>query len=264
MTHIYISPHLDDAVLSCAGLIFKQVSQGEDVQVINLFAGIPNLQKFSEYAEKQHRMWELPPDKAILVRRQEDNQALSFLGAKVTNWDNWDAIYRSANGEFLYTNHEKLFGLIHADEQPLIEFLTQEISQVFQRFPEATFYAPLRIGGHVDHLVARSCAAHLYKHGMKVIFYEDFPYVAKSDWPDEPKTADSARAELNFFTRAEYVEIDILAKLEAQVFYKSQMKALFGEEKEAGLIRVIHSYISKLQNEANSQGYYERYWVPIS
>jgi enoyl reductase-like protein len=64
--HIYISPHLDDAALSCGGLIANQIARGESVQAINIFAGIPNLEHFSAYAEKQHNMWNLPPAEAIL------------------------------------------------------------------------------------------------------------------------------------------------------------------------------------------------------
>ncbi len=37
--HIYLSPHYDDAALSCGGSIHKQATQQEPVAVITVFAG---------------------------------------------------------------------------------------------------------------------------------------------------------------------------------------------------------------------------------
>jgi LmbE family N-acetylglucosaminyl deacetylase len=43
--------------------------------------------------------------------------------------------------------------------------------------PEATFYSPLGVGSHVDHLVTQRAAEAAL--GAGVVFYEDFPYVAR-------------------------------------------------------------------------------------
>lgn len=262
MKHIYISPHLDDAALSCAGLISNQIARDESVHAINIFAGIPNLDHFSAYAQKQHNMWSLSPTEAILARRREDHQVLTGLGVIVVNWDYYDAIYRAADNEFLYTNHQKLFGPLHPAEYPLIDHLTKQLGQIHQEYSDAIFYAPLRVGGHVDHLLARKCAVRLHQQGAKVAFYEDFPYVAKDDWPDEPKTVAQAKAELPFPVRAEYIGIDAQAKINALKGYKSQMVALYGEEKEKGLARTVNDYTAKVGREGNLPGHYERYWHP--
>jgi len=259
---INLSPHYDDAALSCAGLIAKAVVQDEVVQVINIFAGIPNLEYFSAYAQKQHNMWGLSPHEAIPARRQEDHQVLTGLGATVVNWDYCDAIYRAAGNEFLYTNHQKLFGPLHPAEYSLVEQLTERIGRIYQENPDALFYAPLRVGGHVDHLLVRECAARLHRQGAKVVFYEDFPYVAKDDWPDDPKTVTQAKAELPFPVSPEYVEIDAQAKIEALKGYKSQIVALYGKEGEKGLERMVNDYTAKVGREGNRHGYYERYWHP--
>ena len=39
--HVYLSPHLDDAVLSCGGLIHRQVVAGQRPLVVTIFAGTP-------------------------------------------------------------------------------------------------------------------------------------------------------------------------------------------------------------------------------
>ena len=37
--HVYLSPHLDDIALSCAGRIAAQVAAGELVLVVTVFSG---------------------------------------------------------------------------------------------------------------------------------------------------------------------------------------------------------------------------------
>jgi LmbE family N-acetylglucosaminyl deacetylase len=41
MRWIYLSPHFDDAVLSCGGLIFEQARQGIPIEIWTIFAGNP-------------------------------------------------------------------------------------------------------------------------------------------------------------------------------------------------------------------------------
>ena len=43
---------------------------------------------------------------------------------------------------------------------------------------DAQVYAPLTAGNHVDHQLARQAAILLVARGVRVAFYEDFPYVA--------------------------------------------------------------------------------------
>jgi LmbE family N-acetylglucosaminyl deacetylase len=57
--HIFLSPHLDDAVLSCGGLLAQLTQQGQAVRVINIFAGIPPANRpLSAFARYQHRQWQ--------------------------------------------------------------------------------------------------------------------------------------------------------------------------------------------------------------
>ena len=78
-THIYLSPHLDDAALSCAGRMAGQVAAGETVRVANVFAGVPDYGRLSAYAERQHTKWGHPRD-AVGMRRAEDQRVMGRLG----------------------------------------------------------------------------------------------------------------------------------------------------------------------------------------
>jgi len=46
-----------------------------------------------------------------------------------------------------------------------------------------TVYAPLGIGGHPDHLVARDVALELARRGAHVELYADMPYAVEWGWP---------------------------------------------------------------------------------
>lgn len=265
MEAIYLSPHLDDAALSCGGRIAAQVKQGKTVRVINLFAGVPHLtdDQFSPYAQKQHRTWDLKPREAVLARRAEDRAVLESLGAQIENWEYYDAIYREAERKFLYTDHQKLFGPIHPAESALIDQITERLMTIQDTHPEVRFFAPLRVGGHVDHLITRACAVQLYQQGASVAFYEDFPYVGRSDWQDEPTTVEQAIAELPFPVKSQVIAIDVNVKIQALQGYKSQLMSLFGDWEGVGMAREVKAYTAKVGvEEMASPGHFERYWYP--
>lgn len=52
--HLYLSPHLDDAALSCGGHMLATLAAGIGAQVVNVFAGLPNYTRLSAYAQRQH------------------------------------------------------------------------------------------------------------------------------------------------------------------------------------------------------------------
>ena len=83
--HIYLSPHYDDAALSCGGSIHKQTRQQEPVAVITVFAGTPDLPNsaLSELAQAVHKKFTFlnpnpSPQHIVAARRQENEQAMLF------------------------------------------------------------------------------------------------------------------------------------------------------------------------------------------
>ena len=68
--HIYLSPHLDDAALSCGGGIAAQRAAGERALVVTLCtaAPAPDMQ-FSDLALEFHRKWGLAPAEVDLFHR---------------------------------------------------------------------------------------------------------------------------------------------------------------------------------------------------
>ena len=57
MAWIYLSPHFDDAVLSCGGLIWEQVRRGERVEIWTVCAGAIPPGPLSPFAAELHARW---------------------------------------------------------------------------------------------------------------------------------------------------------------------------------------------------------------
>jgi LmbE family N-acetylglucosaminyl deacetylase len=178
--HIYLSTHLDDAVLSCAGRIWRQGQAGERALVITFFTATPNPDvPLSPLAQQFHDLWQLPHD-APARRRQEDRQALALLGADAAHWPYLDGIYRRADdGRVLYATKEALSGEIHLADKALVAELAPRVAAL-PLTPDGTLYAPLALGHHVDHQITRRAAE---ASGLTLTYYEDYPYVERDEAP---------------------------------------------------------------------------------
>ena len=181
MIWIYLSPHLDDAVLSCGGLIHKQVRQGDQVAVWTICAGDPPKEPFSDFAQGQHAMWNLDGE-AAAARRVEDQQACEALGASWRHFSVPDCIYRRSpdDGRALYASEEAIFGPVDPAEGPLISGLAEDLARGLPAGAQVVI--PLGVGGHVDHRLTCHAAGSL---PFFLWYYAELPYVNRnSDWMD--------------------------------------------------------------------------------
>mgnify|MGYP000210643030 CR=1 FL=1 len=181
--HIYLSPHPDDAVLSCGGMIWQQARRGETIAVITLFsASPPSHQILSPFARSLHERWQrsMPPgvdfSNPPAVRRAEDQQAIKSLGRaiRVIYLPLLDCIYRHhpLTGKPLYASEESLFGLVHPAD-PALDGLSAAPPLPLG----STLYAPLGIGHHVDHQIVYAAVERWGLLPQQVWYYEDYPYV---------------------------------------------------------------------------------------
>lgn len=173
MQWIYLSPHLDDVVLSCGGLVRDQVQHGERVEIWTICAGDPPPGSLSAYAASLHERWQ-STGQAPAERRVEDKLACQRLGATPRYFNLPDCIYRRfpENGASLYNSELELFGEIHPAETGLVSSLAQELAQVIPG--GASLVSPLSVGGHADHRLVRAAAEGL---GLRLWYYADYPYV---------------------------------------------------------------------------------------
>lgn len=92
-----VSPHLDDAALSVGATLANLAAHGTDVQVVTLFAGVPD-EELSTVACAFHVNCRLPADSsAVALRLDEDLAAMDELGARPHHCGFLDAVYRRAS-----------------------------------------------------------------------------------------------------------------------------------------------------------------------
>lgn len=152
MKHFYLSPHLDDAIFSCGGLIGQQ-SMDDQVIVLTLFAGGDNLN------------W----------RRMEDFEATKAVGAGAGH-----LFYPEApDRDDLYKDAVNLFGHSRISDDELVLELARDIKQLIGS-GSLVVYCPLAIGNHIDHRLVRR-AAELLRYPLR--FYYDFPYASREKEP---------------------------------------------------------------------------------
>jgi LmbE family N-acetylglucosaminyl deacetylase len=151
---VILSPHLDDAVLSC----WQLLTQPGEVIVINVFAGIP-----TRSAPAWWDRYTGATDSAQRVRErvEEDARALALAGRTPVNLDLLDEQYRDA-------------------EQPLAP-PTPQIARLVDR--SAQIYAPAAFASHPDHLLVRAAALELRAEGYAVSLYADLPHATIHGWP---------------------------------------------------------------------------------
>lgn len=248
---MYLSPHLDDAVLSCGGLIHRQVQAGTSVLVVTIFAGPPSRSELSPFAAELHARWGHLSE-PVAVRRQEDKKAMHLLGADYTHLEYPDAIYRFDNTSFLYLCDEDLFGSLHPSDLKLVRHVTEAIMEIILA-QQSAIYAPLAVGSHVDHQLVRDAAMALHRRSYPVIFYEDYPYVEVPG----ALTGELERIGIERWTgEVQGLDEEELAmKIEAIAAYASQMDKLFQGVEE--MSERVQDYALALSSE---ERYGERYW----
>jgi LmbE family N-acetylglucosaminyl deacetylase len=253
--HIYLSPHYDDAVLSCGGQIAHRVAAGETVIVATVFGGAPQPERLSPFAAAIHARPGGGED-LVALRQNEDVQALEVLGAISRQGDYLDCIYRQDEGHtrWYYDNEEALFGPVAPAERSLAYELAQVFAALAPKPDQCILYAPLAVGNHVDHQIVNKAAMSLQQAGYTVYFYEDYPYIVR-----DPAGLDTALKRAGqAYWRSQLVVFDETAmarKVEAIRAYASQIGVLFGADSD--IKPAIASYTRKL---AGSTTYGERLW----
>lgn len=184
MRWIYLSPHLDDAVLSAGGLIYDQTRLGIPVEIWTFMCGNPPPENDgSPFAQLLHAQWGFSTaEEAVRGRRLEDQKAASIVGANVVHFDFWDCIYRrSPDGEWLYTDIS--IPPVEADSG-LPARIAETISARLQ--PDDVLVCQLAVGSHVDHVLVRMAAELL---GQPLVYDIDIPYLFYKPQELAPKAA---------------------------------------------------------------------------
>lgn len=171
---IYLSPHLDDAILSCGGMIWEQTQREDHVEIWTVCAGDPPKgYPLADVARNLHTRWGTG-NEAVKIRRGEDAEACRRVGASCRHLDTPDAIYRwnTEKGIPLVQVEDDIFQRLPAWETRRVRSLAQEIKDLLP--PGSNLIVPLAMGGHVDHQLTRAVAEAM---DCPIWFFADYPYI---------------------------------------------------------------------------------------
>lgn len=223
---VVLSPHLDDAALSCGALL--HALQGVSTIVVTLCSGNPPPLPGADGVTRA------PPRRGHVsprIRRREDIAAMRSIQADFVHLSFPDAIYRRApSGKLIYRNARERWVAPRADDALYIEELFQLLRRVCLDLGSILLISPMGIGDHVDHQITARVALRLAEAGARLLFYEDFPYVADphsgrgdADGPAQALARLRQQAVERFM-----VPVDVDAKMRLLGHYGSQIAPLFG------------------------------------
>jgi len=224
---IFVSPHLDDAVLSCGGGIARLVRARVPVTVVTVVTADQALgTPLSSLARRNHASWAVG-DQPFEVRRAEDLAALQLLGADAEHLAMLDAMYRrSPSGAPLYAD-----SLSAPAPDDVGRFLPQLESALrawgLAARPEASVFCPTGTGGHVDHALTRQAVERIVKPDS-IVHYEEYPYVSR---PNASATTDRGSENSPAHTLTLSPE-ELQARIDAIACYVSQLRGLFPSQSE--------------------------------
>jgi LmbE family N-acetylglucosaminyl deacetylase len=176
---IYLSPHLDDTVLSCGAIIWDQVRRHQPVEIWTLFAGDPPSGEYSPFVQELHQRWQTGAQ-AAKIRRSEDFLACERLNISARHFQYPDCIYRTVPGtsQPLIVKNEDLFQPLPAFEKPLIDEIASHLHTILPK--NTSLVIPMGMGNHIDHQITRRVGESLQ---TDLLYYPDYPY--SSSHPEE-------------------------------------------------------------------------------
>jgi LmbE family N-acetylglucosaminyl deacetylase len=150
---LYVSPHLDDVALSCVAKILSERARGLKILVLSLFGSRSHVSSGSAR-----------PGAAQALARLE--VGLSSLGLP-------DAPSRSP----YYASFRSLAYGSSPEDEVWVSQAARHLTDLAIRTRARHIYAPLGVGGHIDHRLGHEAALRAFhsEPGRNVFFYEERP-----------------------------------------------------------------------------------------
>jgi LmbE family N-acetylglucosaminyl deacetylase len=258
--HLFLSPHYDDAVLSCGATIHQLVAAGRTVIVVTVMGGKPEANRVPDtpLVRELHARWKEGAD-PVAARMSEDEAALGMLGAQAHRLVVWmDCIYRtSRSGQALYPTVDSIFSGETPQDDPAAKLLPTVVLPLASS--ATVVYAPMGVGSHVDHRIVRDWALELRNQNPSIAlkFYEEYPYC--QDQAAVEKAAaffSSHEPELHVQPEAVTVsEADTAAKVKAIACYQSQISSFWSS------VEAMEAAVRKVMRQADGGTMVECYWL---
>lgn len=250
---LYVSPHLDDVVLSCGGRLAAGRREGRSAVVASVFAAPTPRKLVTPFARSYHEMMRIGYDP--FLRRREDCEALRLLGAQLVHLEYLDCIYRThPDGLPLVTQEPDIFGFDDIEEQELVQSVTKDLHELMIRADARRVFLPLALGWHRDHVLTRCAAERALQRvgqGIRILYFEDVPYVLEAPGDLVDATRGMSRETFSL------TEAELDVRLEAISRYGSQQDILWHDGN--GLLPAIREHARRVGDGVPT----ERYWYRV-
>lgn len=232
---VVVSPHPDDAALALGGTVARHGGRILDVFSVETWTKDPY------YAERP-----------ALTRRMllaEEAVAARVLGARVELLGFVDAADRDLRRDRFFTDPPWSDGFAR-EEPELFDAVTERLATLLKG--AGLVYAPLGVGGHVDHLACREAVLELARRGRldgaQIAFYEDQPYSVFSSAAETARgfgarLADAGLGEL----RPRLRPVDDTAAL-----IKSEALGAYRIQVRKGIIQRVRRHDARLAEQAQA------------
>lgn len=220
-----ISPHFDDAALSC-GSWLSGLEGSCSVRVINVFTkahsgpytlSTKRYLQNSGYSSAEDLYMDRTKEDAKVLHSLKVNEVInlglvdslfrrkkvSFIGKVIPEADHFYPVYRLQSRQAVNSSDAALL----------------DLKKALRRYAAhgTVFFAPLGVGGHVDHRIARLACQAVFKD---IVYYSDFPYNARTgNYGVSPEG----------YIRHE-LKVNVKEKARLLQKYKTQYKGLFSNQ----------------------------------
>jgi LmbE family N-acetylglucosaminyl deacetylase len=187
---LFLSPHLDDGVLSCGNLVRRAPRAGV-VTVFSDAAPGPHTRAARSFLRQCGAV--AGAEALFAERRAEDVEVVTAAGADAVHLGRRDALFRTRRApralgrvlpELVHRYPTFRFdiarGRVAGAERDLAARIAEQVEAIVARSGAEVVFCPLGVGRHVDHVLVRSVGPEL---GERVVYYADFPYTLHSQ-PD--------------------------------------------------------------------------------
>lgn len=210
--YIFISPHLDDAILSAGGLIYE-LKDKKKIKIITVFtkASDKNNSSIQKYVRSCNRS---NSRELFFDREKEDERLCQYLKINYLHLGFTDALWRNSHRSIKDVFNKKINST--KEEKDLEKKIVHKLKKAIKNEKGSIIFAPLSIGGHIDHIIINKICRENYTN---VIYWEDYPYNLKSSFSEE-------LVKKNGLSCFEFGK-NLLIKERLIKFYKSQISILF-------------------------------------
>lgn len=231
---VVLSPHLDDAVLSC-GALMAHARQHVPVTVVTLFTtGAPPPYTLSA-RRCLHRAGMRDAEELYAARRAEDEEVLTEMGVTWRHAGLTDGLFRRKTPaghrtsrllperQHVYPTYRGHLaaGRVSPHDIDVLRAITRALQAL--DVPVASdgtgplLLAPLAVGGHADHLLVRTAAEVSLS---RVVYYSDFPYDQREAVDSDFARRHNLRGEVTWTQGLD-------AKTDSVLGYRTQARAMF-------------------------------------